>query len=379
LVYLDNAATTPVSATAISAMTEVLEDIYGNPSSSHSTGRKAKILVESTRKLIAQKLNCQPGEIFFTAGGSEADNMAILNSVRDLGIRRIITSPIEHHAVLHPIKFLEDQSGVEVNYVKVNKGGEIDLEDLSQLLDNEKLTLVSLMYANNEIGNLLPIQEVAEMCIEKKAFFHSDMVQAFGHYPIDLAQLPIHFLASSAHKYHGPKGVGFCFIRGGIGVKPLLHGGGQERNLRAGTENVHSIAGMQAAIEEAYSNLESDRAHIESLKKHLIQKIESYPFPIGFNGLSFDLERSLYTVLNLSLPKNPNTEMILFQLDMEGFAVSGGSACNSGAVKGSHVIDVLRGENEQVALRVSFSKNNTIQEVDEFAEALFAILSKDAA
>lgn len=375
MVYLDNAATTPVSKAVVDAMSTVLLETHGNPSSIHQFGRKAKIQVENVRKKIAKRLRCQPGEIFFTAGGTEADNLAIFTSVRDLGVKRIITSKIEHHAVLNPIEFLEKQGSVKVDYVDLTSTGEVVLDSLHQLLHSEEKTLVSLMYANNEVGNLLEVKKIAHLCKEYNALFHSDMVQAFGHYDINLQEIPVDFMASSAHKYHGPKGVGFCFIRGGLKLSSWLHGGGQERNMRAGTENVHSIVGMGVAIDEAYENLETDKEYIENLKAHFIQKIGDVSSSIGFNGLSADMGKSLYTVVSLKLPKNPKTEMVLFQLDMAGFAVSGGSACNSGSQKASHVIEALRGEEEQMVVRVSFSKFNTLEEVDSMVESLKKIIS----
>lgn len=370
MVYLDNAATTPVSKDVVNAMSTVLLETHGNPSSIHQFGRKAKIQVENVRKKIAKNLRCQPGEIFFTAGGTEADNLAIQTSVRDLGVTRIITSKIEHHAVLNPIEFLEKQGKITVEYVDLTSSGEVVLDSLHQLLHSEEKTLVSLMYANNEIGNLLDIKKIANLCKEYNALFHSDMVQAFGHYNINLEEVPVDFMASSAHKYHGPKGVGFCFIRGGLKLSPWLHGGGQERNMRAGTENVHSIVGMGVAIDQAYDNLDTDRKYIESLKSYFVKEVSELSAEIGFNGLSADIDKSLFTVVSLKLPKNSKTEMILFQLDMAGFAVSGGSACNSGSQKASHVIEALRGEEEQIVVRVSFSKYNSKEEVDSLLETL---------
>ncbi|GAB5556179.1 MAG: cysteine desulfurase family protein [Schleiferiaceae bacterium] len=375
MVYLDNAATTQVSTTVVERINEVLLEAPGNPSSTHAAGRKAKILIEACRKDIAKILNCQPGEIFFTAGGTEADNMAIMTAVRDLGLKRIITSSIEHHAVLHPVEFLEEKGEVKVDYVQLDAKGNVDIDHLSSLLDEDIPTLVSLMFANNEIGNILPVKEVADLVKEKGAYFHSDMVQGFGHYAIDLQEVKVDFAATSAHKYHGPKGVGFCFIRGGVAVNSLIHGGGQERNLRAGTENVHSIVGMHQAITEAYESLAKDKAFILDLKKHLISKIEASGLPIGFNGESGNLDSSLYTVVNLKLPQNDFTGMILFQLDMEGFCVSGGSACNSGASKGSHVIEAVKGGEDQVALRVSLCKYNSREELDDFVACLEKILA----
>lgn len=375
VVYLDNAATTPISPEVKEAMSNAM-DIFGNPSSTHTLGRKAKIIIEKTRSLIAKELNCATGEIFFTSGGTEADNLALFSAVRDLGVKRIISTKIEHHAVGHSLEFLKETEGIEVVLIGLNEKGELNLEELKELLQIEVKTLVTLMYVNNEIGNLIDLKSIAELCKEYNALFHSDTVQGVGHFKINLKEIPVDFIACAAHKFHGPKGVGFAFVRGGLPIKPVIHGGGQERNLRAGTENIVGIAGLGKAFELAYKNLKDDKQHMLSLKKHCIEQI-SQRFPeVEFNGLSAELERSNYTVLSLAIPKNANTDMILFNLDMKGIAVSGGSACNSGSEKGSHVIDEIRkGKDPVMVVRVSFSKYTTKEEIDFFIDSLDDILT----
>ncbi|MDX5325521.1 MAG: cysteine desulfurase [Bacteroidota bacterium] len=375
-VYLDNAATTPLAPEVRESMLEALET-FGNPSSTHGFGRHAKILVEQARKSIANTLHCQPGEIFFTSGGTEADNLAIQSSVRDLGVRTIITSPLEHHAVLYPIEQLEREGRVQMKMVRNDERGVIDLDHLVQLIrESEAPVLVSLMHGNNEIGNLLDLDQVASICKENQAFFHSDTVQTFGHYEIDLSKAKVDFMTCAAHKFHGPKGIGFLFIRGGIKLKPQIWGGGQERNMRAGTENLIGIAGLRSAMETSYSNLPGDKEKVLELKRYAIDQLLGALPDIGFNGLSGDLDKSLYTVINLKFPKNNKTEMLLFMLDIDGIAVSGGSACNSGSTKGSHVIEAMRQPEDQdsVSLRVSLSRYNTKEDIDRLVTSLKKII-----
>ena len=373
MIYLDNAATTPLAPEVKAAMIEAL-DVFGNPSSTHELGRKAKIEVEKVRKVIATQLNCQPGEIFFTSGGTEADNLAIFCAVRDLGVKHIITTHIEHHAVGYPIDFLVENDSVRVTYLPVNEAGDIDLADLEAALKSDDKTLVSLMWANNEIGNINPMAEICAMAKQHGALVHSDTVQAVCHMPIDLQTLPLDFLACAAHKFHGPKGAGFCFIRGGVKIKPQLMGGAQERNLRAGTENITGIIGLGKAFELAYSNLERDRESMLAVKQYAIQRLTQTFDDIIFLGNSGDLEKSLFTVLNIGFPSDGSTGLLTFSLDMHKIAASGGSACNSGSNKGSHVIAAL-GEKfaERVPLRISFSKYTTTAEIDKLIEALKAI------
>jgi len=363
-VYFDNAATTPLYPEVIKEVSQIMASNFGNPSSSHQFGRHAKTLVEQSRKSIAKHLNCIPNEIIFTAGGSEADNLILQNAVKNLGVKRIITSKIEHHAVLHMLDALKAEYNVEVDFVKLTLEGMIDLENLEHLLkDTSKKTLVSLMYINNEIANLLPIKKVANLCKTYQSYFHSDTVQAIAHYKIDLQEISVDFIAASAHKFHGPKGVGFAFIRRNIGIKPLLLGGAQEHGVRAGTENTHSIAGMGLAFDLAIKSLTKDETYVKMLKKSMITGLKAIDSHIEFNGLSADLDQSSYVTLSVRFPKE--IPMLLFKLDLKGIAVSGGSACQSGSDKGSHVLQAIlsSAEAQKSSVRFSFSKFNTIEEV----------------
>jgi cysteine desulfurase len=373
MIYLDNAATTALDSNVKQAMVAAL-DVFGNPSSTHEAGRKARIEIEKVRKLIAGELNCTPGEIFFTSGGTEADNLAIFSSVRDLGVKHIITSPIEHHAVLHPIEWLAEKGEIRMTLLPVNEEGDINLDDLEKALQTEDKTLVSLMYANNEIGNINPIKEICALAKQHGAYVHSDTVQAVCHTKMDLAELPLDFLAAAAHKFHGPKGVGFCFVRGGLHIQPQVMGGGQERNMRAGTENLVGICGMGEAFKKAYENLETDKAKILDLKQYAIEKLTSTFDDIVFFGKSAKVDESLFTVLNIGFPQDGATGMLTFSLDMHKIAASGGSACNSGSHVGSHVIRAL-GEDfaKYVPLRISFCKFNERSDIDKLIEVLVAL------
>ncbi len=364
-VYLDNAATTPINKEVITTITEVMMDVYGNPSSSHQFGRKAKAVVEEARKSIAKHFSVTSGEVVFTAGGSEADNLILRNAVANLGVERIIISAIEHHAVLHTVQALEKEFGIAVDYVDLDDKGRINYEHLAELLQVSKAkTLVSLMYINNELGNLLNIQKVSALCKENSALFHSDTVQGIGYYLINLQEIPIDFIAASAHKFHGPKGVGFAIIKKGIGIKPMLIGGEQERGARAGTENVQNIAGMRKALDIAIDNLAIDRKYIVELKNYFIEGLKTLVPNIVFNGCSDNLEESTYKIVNARFPKE--IPMFLFNLDLKGIAASGGSACQSGSNKGSHVLNAILPENEahKTSVRFSFSKYNTIEDLD---------------
>lgn len=364
-IYFDNAATTPLHPEVIKDISKLMASTYGNPSSSHQFGRHAKSLVEQSRKTIAKHLKASPNEIIFTAGGTEADNLILNNAVHNLGVKRIVTSAIEHHAVINMVEALKVAYQIEVIFVKLTSTGMVDLEDLERLLkDNSVKTLVSLMYINNEIANLLPLKKVANLCKIYDAYFLSDTVQAIGHYSIDLEEIPIDFLAASAHKFHGPKGVGFAFIRKNIGIKPLLIGGEQEHGARAGTENVHSIAGMSLALDLAMNDLENDQIYVGNLKSYFIEQLKNLDKGIAFNGLSEDLEQSSYVTLNVRFPKA--IPMLLFKLDLKGIAASGGSACQSGSDKGSHVLQAIltAAEAQKSSVRFSFSKFNTLSEVD---------------
>lgn len=374
-IYFDNAATTPIDKEVINVITDAMHDVFGNPSSTHQFGRKAKSLVENARKNIAKYLNCSANEIIFTSGGSEADNLILYNAVANLGIERIISSKIEHHAVIHTIEALQKKYDIKVKYVNLDKNGNIDYQNLEALLNSsDKKTLVSLMLVNNEIGNILDLQIVSDLCIKYNTMFHSDAVQGIAHTTIDLQKTPIDFFAASAHKFHGPKGVGFAFFKKGIGILPLLIGGEQERGARAGTENIHSIIGMDKAMEIAFKNYNKDKAYILELKRNFIDQLQQNFDGINFNGTSSILNKSAFHILNVRFPKE--MPMLLFNLDIKGIAVSGGSACQSGSNKGSHVLNTILNENEaqKTSVRFSFSKYNTKDEVDVVIEALKEIL-----
>lgn len=367
-VYFDHAATTPIHEEVVSCMTEVLLQEYGNPSSTHAYGRSAKSIIETARKEIAARLNAQPAEIIFTSGGTEAVNFILKGCVQGLGVKRIISSRIEHHAVLHSLDALENEFKTKVEFVKVDKKGRVDLEHLETLLksSNEK-TLVSLMHVNNEVGTLLDIHTVGNLCEKYKVLFHSDTVQSIGHFPMDFAVNKIDFATAAAHKFHGPKGVGFAYIRKGSGLEPLIHGGAQERGMRAGTEPVYAIAGMHKAITLAYDNLAASSAYIVDLKNHFITELRKAIPGVLFNGACADNDVSTYTLVNFSLPiTKKKSLLLLFQLDLKGIACSQGSACQSGSTTGSHVLHELLGEEagNYSALRFSFSTFNTKAEVD---------------
>ncbi len=370
-VYLDNAATTPIDNEVIIRVTQVMSEVYGNPSSTHQFGRKAKVIVEEARKSIANHFNVTASEIVFTAGGSEADNLVLRNAIVNLNVKRIIISSIEHHAVLHTVQALKNEFNIIVDYVAVDGKGIINYQHLEELLSSTDVkTLVSLMYLNNELGNLLDLKKVSDLCIENNALFHSDTVQAIGHYSIDLQQIPIDFIAASAHKFHGPKGVGFAIIKKGFGIQPILIGGEQERGARAGTENVHNIAGMHTALDIAFTNLEKDKQYITELKNYFIKQLKMMVPEIAFNGCSEDLERSSYIILNVRFPKE--FPMLLFSLDLKGIAASGGSACQSGSNKGSHVLNTILSQTdaEKTSVRFSFSKYITIEDLDYTLEVI---------
>ncbi|APY11999.1 cysteine desulfurase [Seonamhaeicola sp. S2-3] len=373
-VYFDNAATTQIREEVITSMRSVMENNYGNPSSSHSFGRASKALVEQSRKTIASFFNVLASEIIFTSGGTEADNLVLRSAVRDLGVEEIITSKIEHHAVLHTIDALVEEYNVTVKYVKLDLNGSIDLLHLESLLQNTtKKQLVSLMQINNEIGNILDVKTVAEMCKAHDALFHTDAVQSVGHYHLDLQEVKIDFLAASAHKFHGPKGVGFAVVRKNTGLKPLIFGGEQERGLRAGTESVHNIVGMETALKYAYGNLEKEALYIKNLKQYFVNKITKTIPEVVFNGLSNDMDKSAYTLVNICLPTTlGSASMLQFQLDLKGIACSRGSACQSGSAQVSHVLTEILSDDaiKKPSLRFSFSIYNTTEEIDYVVETL---------
>jgi len=367
-IYLDNAATTQIREEVIVRMQDALTNYYGNPSSSHGFGRTAKTAVESARKSIAKHLNAQPSEIIFTSGGTEGDNMILRSAVHDIGVKTIITSKIEHHAVLHTSQDLAREYGIKLEYVELDTNGNPNLVHLKELLQKDDTKkLVSLMHVNNEIGNLMPIDEVCEICNRNNTLFHSDTVQSLGHFEWDVQNTPIDFMVASAHKFHGPKGVGFAFIRKNTGIKPLISGGSQERGYRAGTESVHNIIGLEVAFDLAYNNLEDEKKYVSGLKKYFIENIRKSLPAVSFNGWSGDLDKSTYTMVNLSLPTSQEkAKVILFHLDMKGIACSKGSACQSGSDAGSHVLNEILCEEDlkKPSLRFSFSIYNTKEELD---------------
>lgn len=363
-IYLDNAATTPLDPEVFEAMKPFLMEDFGNPSSTHAHGRKVRAAIEQARKKVAELLNCTPGEIIFTSGGTEADNAILISSVHTYNIKHAISSPIEHHAVTHTLETLARQGAIELHHVQLDAKGHVDLNDLERLLQQYPGALVSLMQANNEIGNLLPIEQVGELCKKFNAYFHSDTVQTMGHYRHDLKKLNIHGLTAAAHKFHGPKGAGFMYINKDRKIQPLMHGGAQERNMRGGTENVYGIIGLAKALEICYREMKEHEAHIKNLKSHMIDKLKSELPGVRFHGDSDNLDKSLYTVLNVSLPESDENEMVLFNLDLQGISASGGSACSSGATTGSHVLGALYPGSQRGAVRFSFSKYNTREEID---------------
>ena len=377
-VYFDNAATTQIRDEVIASITEVMRHNYGNASSSHSVGRASKVVIEQARKTIASYLNVSAGEIIFTSGGTEADNLILRSAVKDLGVKHIITSKIEHHAVLHTVEELAAEYSIEISYVNIDAKGDIDFKHLEDLLSSKSKTLVSLMHINNEIGNILDIKQVAHLCKANNALFHTDAVQSVGHYTLDLQDIPVDFLAAAAHKFHGPKGVGFAFIRKNTGLKPFIFGGEQERGLRAGTESVHNIVGLETALKMAYSNLEIEVQHIKELKTYFIDSIKKEIPEATYNGQSGSLEKSTYTLVNLCLPMPPQkAAMILFQLDLKGIACSKGSACQSGSNQKSHVLTEILNEDDlqKPSLRFSFSIYNTKEEVDYVIKTLKGLIN----
>ncbi|WP_370225490.1 cysteine desulfurase family protein [Mesoflavibacter sp.] len=372
-VYLDNAATTAILPEVVNIMTEVLTNTFGNPSSTHNYGRNAKAIVEQARKTIAKQLNVSSSEIIFTSGGTEADNLILQSAVKDLGVKTIITTKIEHHAVLNTIIYLSEHYDVEIIYLDLDESGQINYNQLVEFLNSKDNVLVSLMHVNNEIGNILDIKKVANLCQENKALFHSDTVQSIGHYNLDLQDIKVDFAAVSAHKFHGPKGVGFAFIRKNSGLHPIIFGGEQERGHRAGTEALHNIAGLETAFKIAYQNLEVDKAYITNLKSYCLKQLKKEIPSVKFNGLSDTIENSAYTIINMRLPEiSKNATMIQFHLDLKGIACSRGSACQSGSTKNSHVLEEILAKEalKKASLRVSFSKFNTKEDVDYLVNVL---------
>lgn len=372
-IYLDNAATTAIDKEVLEVMKNTMEFQFGNPSSIHAHGREVRTIIENARKSIAKLLNTSPAEIFFTSGGTEADNMAINCAINDYGITHAITSKIEHHAVLHTLEILEKNGKIKLSFVDLDENGHVKLSHLEELLASNERTFVSLMHANNELGNLLDLEQAGLICEKYNAIFHCDTVQTMGHYKHDLSKLKVHFITCAAHKLHGPKGVGFLYINKEIKIKPMIHGGAQERNMRGGTENVYGIVGLAKALEIAYAELEEHQNYIQGLKSYMIEQLKSTIPGIDFNG-DVNPEKSLYTVLNVSFPASEMGEMLLFSLDIAGISASGGSACSSGSNVGSHVLTAIGADSNRAAVRFSFCKYNTKEEIDLVVQKLTEIV-----
>lgn len=372
-VYLDNAATTPIRPEVLEAMMPYLTSNFGNPSSIHHEGRITRAAIESARKTVAGWIGASTGEIFFTSGGTESNNMAIKCAVSDLGVKRIITSPIEHHCVKHSVEHLEKEKMVSVEMVRIDQYGLPDMDHLETLLaTSEEPTLVSLMHANNEIGSMIDLKKVSDLCRRYGAFQHSDTVQTVGHFPINVQQTPIDFISGASHKFYGPKGVGFIYVNNRCRLHPFIDGGSQERNMRAGTENIAGIIGLAKALDLAYTELEEDKAYILSLKEYMKkQLIDSFP-GIHFNGHP---DEGLYTVLNVSFPPGPHTELMVMSLDIAGVSVSGGSACSSGAESQSHVLEAIGHPFDRKAVRFSFGRTNTKDDIDFAMDQIAGILA----
>lgn len=371
-VYLDNAATTPVAPEVVDVMSDCLKNDFGNPSSTHSFGRKSKGHIETSRRIIAKQLNCQPKEIIFTSGGTEADNMAITCAIYDLKVTRVISSSIEHHAVSHTLEHHCKLNNIELVLLRVDEKGAIDLNQLEELLNDSKKTLVSLMHANNEIGTLLDLKHVGELCKTYNAFFHSDTVQTIGHYPILLNEIHIDFITCAAHKFHGPKGIGFLYVNERIPFHSMIHGGAQERGLRGGTENLYGIVGLAKAMELAYTDVQGHQNHVQAIKTYFIEQLQKNIPDVRFNG-EIEPDKSLYTVLNVSFPLTSKSNMLLFTLDLVGIACSGGSACSSGSNQGSHVLRGIHADTTRPNVRFSFSRYTTKEEIDYTLLKLYEI------
>jgi cysteine desulfurase len=375
-VYLDNAATTQMDDRVIEAMLPFMRGHFGNPSSVHSHGREVRTAIEKARKKVAELLQASPSEIFFTSGGTEADNTALVCGIESHGITHAITSPLEHHAVLHTLEMLAKKGQVQLSLLEVNEQGEIDLAHLEELLKKNPKSLVSLMQGNNEIGNLNDLERIGQLTQAHGAFFHSDTVQTMGHYAHDLSTLPVDALVAGAHKFHGPKGVGFLYVRKDKKIHPFIHGGAQERNMRGGTENVIGIIGLATALEISLEELAAHRSQIEKIKGYFVERLRQEIPGISFNGHSADLQKSLYTVLSVSLPPSEsNRGMLLFHLDLEGISASGGSACSAGASVGSHVMRALQHPEDRDVVRFSFSRFTTMEDIDYTLEKLKGLYS----
>lgn len=372
-IYFDNAATTSLDPTVLEAMMPYLTEKFGNPSSIYSYGRETRMAVEQARKSVAKNLGAKPSEIFFTSGGTESSNTILHAAIQDLGCKHIISSPIEHHATLHTVEHLAKLHNIKLSWVNILHNGHIDIDHLEQLLNShQEKTIVSIMHANNEIGNMIDLYEVGALCKKNNAYFHSDTVQTVGHFSFNLKETPVDFITGAGHKFHGPKGVGILYINENIKINPLVHGGAQERNMRAGTENLYGIVGFAKALELASASYEKDSAYMQSLKQYMHDQLVQNIPGVSFNGDPFG--NSLYTLLSTNFPKTDKTDMLLFNLDIHHVCASGGSACSSGAQQGSHVIQALKKEGEIATVRFSFSKNNTRQESDQVVKILTTLL-----
>lgn len=376
-IYLDNAATTPLDPLVIEEMTAVMKNSYGNPSAIHAMGREVRTLVEKARKSVAQLLHASPSEIFFTSGGTEADNMAIRGAIQAYGIKHAITSKIEHHAVEHTLDALLKNGEIDkLSFVNIDGNGNVDYQHLEQLLQENERSLVSLMHANNELGTLTDIKEVGEICEKYDAIYHADTVQTMGHYVHNVRDLKAHFIVCAAHKLHGPKGVGFVFVNSNVKIPPMIFGGAQERNMRGGTENVYGIVGLAKALEIAYAEMEEHQTYIQGLKDYFKEKLIAEITDVSFNGET-DADKSLYTVLNVSFPAMDMADMLLFNLDIHGICASGGSACSSGSNIGSHVLNGINANPERPSVRFSFSKYNTKEEIDFVMEKVKTVVAQN--
>ncbi|MFN5253594.1 MAG: cysteine desulfurase family protein [Chitinophagaceae bacterium] len=372
-IYFDNAATTSLDPAVLEAMMPYLTEKFGNPSSIYSYGRETRMAVEQARKSVAKNLGAKPSEIFFTSGGTESSNTILHAAIQDLGCKHIISSPIEHHATLHTVEHLAKLHNIKLSWVNILHNGHIDIDHLEQLLNaHQEKTIVSIMHANNEIGNMIDLYEVGALCKKNDAYFHSDTVQTVGHFRFNLKETPVDFITGAGHKFHGPKGVGILYINENIKINPLVHGGAQERNMRAGTENLYGIVGFAKALELASASYEKDSAYMQSLKQYMHDQLVQNIPGVSFNGDPFG--NSLYTLLSTNFPKTDKTDMLLFNLDIHHVCASGGSACSSGAQQGSHVIQALKKEGEIATVRFSFSKNNTRQEIDQVVKILTTLL-----
>jgi cysteine desulfurase len=372
-IYFDNAATTSLDPAVLEAMMPYLTEKFGNPSSIYSYGRETRMAVEQARKSVAKNLGAKPSEIFFTSGGTESSNTILHAAIQDLGCKHIISSPIEHHATLHTVEHLAKLHNIKLSWVNILHNGHIDIDHLEQLLNvHQEKTIVSIMHANNEIGNMIDLYEVGALCKKNNAYFHSDTVQTVGHFSFNLKETPVDFITGAGHKFHGPKGVGILYINENIKINALVHGGAQERNMRAGTENLYGIVGFAKALELASASYEKDSAYMQSLKQYMHDQLVQNIPGVSFNGDPFG--NSLYTLLSTNFPKTDKTDMLLFNLDIHHVCASGGSACSSGAQQGSHVIQALKKEGEFATVRFSFSKNNTRQEIDQVVKILTTLL-----